>query len=248
VNYWMHNGLLVMDSGQKMGKSLGNVINIRDALAEFPAEAIRLYYLQAHYRSPLPWNKGSLSDALGMLARLYDAREKAEAMQGQEPADQVAAQLGDDAQKVLDLGARFDERFYGAMDNDFNTAQALGVVFELARAVNRFAEHKKAKKRGGPVVASALDAFRKVSDALGVLTMGTEAFQEEVKVKRLAAMGLSRADIEARVAQRNQHRINKDWAASDTIRDELEAQNIAVMDMPEGTQWRVRVRVSDGDA
>src|SRR5690606_28489167 len=104
------------------------------------------------------------------------------------------------------------------------------------------------KKRGGPVVASALDAFRKVSDALGVLTMGTEAFQEEVKVKRLAAMGLSRADIEARVAQRNQHRINKDWAASDTIRDELEAQNIAVMDMPEGTQWRVRVRVSDGDA
>ncbi|MCA9319906.1 MAG: cysteine--tRNA ligase, partial [Planctomycetes bacterium] len=80
ARYWLHNGLLTMTGGQKMGKSLGNVINVRDALAQFPAEALRLYYLQNHYRSPLPWSNEALPDALRMLARLYDAREAAEAM------------------------------------------------------------------------------------------------------------------------------------------------------------------------
>ena len=85
ANYWMHNGLLTMSSGQKMGKSLGNVFNVCDVLEVFPAETLRMYYLQNLYRSALPWSDTSLSDALGMLARLYEAREKAEAMGGLKP-------------------------------------------------------------------------------------------------------------------------------------------------------------------
>ena len=84
ANYWMHNGMLTMASGQKMGKSLGNVWNVQNALKEYPAEAIRLYYLGALYRSPLPWGDDALSDALGSLCRLYEAREVAEAMRGEE--------------------------------------------------------------------------------------------------------------------------------------------------------------------
>ena len=236
---WMHNGMLTMTGGQKMGKSLGNVINVRDALADFPAETLRLYYLQNHYRSPLPWNAEALPDALAMLARLYEAREVAEAMGGQEPADQVADSLGADAQTVLKLGQSFDEKFYAAMDQDFGTACALGHLFELARAINRFSNHKKAKKRGGPVVAPALRAFETVHRALGIMGLTSDAFQNEVKAKRLTALGISREEIERLLQDRTTARTNKDWARADAIRDELDDKGVVVMDRPDGVDWRV---------
>jgi cysteinyl-tRNA synthetase len=245
VNYWMHNGLLTMSSGQKMGKSLGNVINVREALNEFPAEALRLYYLQNHYRSPLPWGPDALPEALAMLARLYDARETAEAMGGQEDADQVAQQLGADAMAVWELGKSFRTRCLEALDNDFNSAQALGYLFELSRAVNRFGNHKKAKKRGGPVVAPALEAFRLIADGLAVLSMDTSDFQEEVKAKRLSAMGIDRDAVLSRLEQRGQARAAKEWQRADEIRDELGAMNIVVMDLPDGVEWRVRLQAAE---
>ena len=247
TRYWMHNGLLTMTGGQKMGKSLGNVINIRDALEAFPAESLRLYYLQNLYRSPLPWSDTALPDALGMLARLYEARDVAETMGGQEKADEVAEQLGADATRVLELGRSFEERFYGALDEDFNTAQALGYTFELARAINRFSNHRKARKRGGPVVAPALAALKHVSHALSLLNMDADSFQEEVKTKRLSAMGISREAVEAKIAERIRARGEKDWAKADAIRDELDAMQILVMDTPEGSDWRVRLSAPESD-
>jgi cysteinyl-tRNA synthetase len=241
VRYWMHNGLLTMSGGQKMGKSLGNVINMRDALSAFPAEALRLYYLQNQYRSPLPWGNDALPEALGMLMRLYDARETAAAMEGSEDADQVVASLGADARRALELGKSFSDRFYAAMDNDFNTAMALGHLFELSRAINRFSRHKKARKRGGPVVAPGLRAFELVKGALGLMTMDTQAFHEEVKQKRLAAMGVDRDEVERMLIERVLARKNKEWARADAIREELEHRSIMVMDTPEGVDWRVRV-------
>jgi len=236
---WMHNGMLTMTSGQKMGKSLGNVINVREALADFPAETLRLYYLQNHYRSPLPWNGEALPDALAMLARLYEAREVAESMGGEEDANTVANALGADAQTVLKLGQEFEEKFYAAMDQDFGTANALGNLFELARAINRFSNHKKAKKRGGPVVQPALRAFESVCQALGLMGLSSDDFQNEVKAKRLTAMGIDRAQIEQLLQDRTDARANKDWARADAIRDELDEKGIVVMDRPNGVDWRV---------
>ncbi len=241
ANYWMHNGMLTMSSGQKMGKSLGNVWNVQNALEDFPAECLRIYYLQSLYRSPLPWGDDALPDALGSLCRLYEAREVAEAMNGQEDARQVAKDLGEDAERVLALSESFEGSFIGALDEDFNTAKAMASVFELVRAVNRFANHKKAKKRGGPVVAGALEAFNLVSETLGVLAMDVDAFQEEVKEKRCKAMGLSREDIDNKIEARTTARANKDWAASDTIRDELDQAGVILMDSPTGTTWRLRI-------
>jgi cysteinyl-tRNA synthetase len=239
----MHNGLLTMGGGQKMGKSLGNVINVGDALAEFPAEALRLYYLQNHYRSPLPWGDGALVEALAMLARLYEAREVAEAMGGEEDAERVAQELGQDARTVLELGRGFEARFHEAIDADFNTAKALGQLFELARAVNRFGNHKKAKKRGGPVVAPALEAFALVARAINLMTMSSEDFQSEVKAKRLQSLGITAAEIDAELAARSAAREAKDWARADEIRDGLEARGIVVMDRPDRVDWRVRLEV-----
>ncbi len=242
--YWMHNGLLTMSGGQKMGKSLGNVINVDVALDQFPAEALRLYYLQNKYRSPLPWSDEALPEALAMLARLYEAKEAAEALGGTDDAERVAKELGADAQAVLDAGRSFAERFHAALDDDFNTALALAHLFDLARDINRFSAHKKARKRGGPVVAAALEAFRLADSALGLLGRDIDAFQEEVKVKRLAAMGIDQAEIEDLLEQRAAAREGKDWARADAIRGELSARQIVVMDTPEGVSWRVDLRGS----
>ncbi len=241
ANYWMHNGLLTMSSGQKMGKSLGNVIDIQVALAAFPAQTLRLYYMQNHYRSPLPWSDEALPEALAMLSRLYEARETAEAMGGEEPADVVAEQLGKDAIAVLELGRGFTDRFHAAMDEDFNTSKALGDLFEVARAVNRFSNHKKAKKRGGPVVRAALEAFDLVASATGLMSQPTGEFLEEVKDKRLDALGISRSEIQALLDKRQAHRANKEWADADAVRAELEGRSILVMDGVDGVEWRVRL-------
>ena len=239
--YWMHNGLLTMKGGQKMGKSLGNVINIEDALQDYPAEAIRLYLLQNHYRSPLPWSGDALNEALAMLARLYEAIESAESMKGQEKAEDVAKSLGNDAQTVLDLGTTFQEKMLNFLDEDFNTSGVLGLAFELARAINRFASHKKAKKRGGPVVAKALEGLRTMAPAIGLLGANVSDFQSEVKSKCLRRLGLDAVLIENRLNARKDARTNKDWATSDQIRDELDAQGILIMDTADGVEWRVKL-------
>ncbi|MCB9834172.1 MAG: cysteine--tRNA ligase [Planctomycetes bacterium] len=241
ARYWMHNGLLTMASGQKMGKSLGNVINIRDLLQSYPAEVLRLYYLQNHYRSPLPWSPEALPSVLGMLARLYEARETARSMTGSEPADRVAAELGEDALRVLELARGFAGRFLAALDDDFNTPQALGIAFELARAVNRFANHKKAKKRGGSIAAEALAAFDLVAATLGLLDALPEDFQEEVKAKRLASLGLERPEVEDAMRRREEARAARDFAQADAIRLEMEARGVLIMDTPEGPRWRLRL-------
>tara|TARA_R110002096_G_scaffold16898_1_gene57565 strand:+ start:6761 stop:8233 length:1473 start_codon:yes stop_codon:yes gene_type:complete len=238
---WMHHGLLTMASGQKMGKSFGNVINVKVALEAFPAETLRLYYLQNHYRSPLPWGDEALPEALGMLSRLYEAREVAEAMGGEEPAESVAKSMGKDAQTLFDLGQSFSERFYAAMDQDFNTALAIAHLMELSRAINRFGNLKKANKRGGPLVATALKAFALAGEAMGLMRMTSEEFHAQVKEKRLAAMGIDPADVEKLIEDRGIARAEKNWDRADEIRKELEAKSILVMDQADGVQWRVKL-------
>ena len=109
------------------------------------------------------------------------------------------------------------------MDDDFNTAAALGHAFELARAVNRLSNHKGAVRRAGPVVAPALAALALLPDTLGLLAQSTEAFQAEIKAKRLPKLGLSPAEVDALIQQRTEARACKDWSAADAIRDRLES-------------------------
>ncbi|MBN2801205.1 MAG: cysteine--tRNA ligase [Deltaproteobacteria bacterium] len=241
ARWWMHNGLLTMKSGEKMGKSLGNVFDIQDALALYPAEAMRLYYLQAHYRSPLPWGDEALPEALAMLARLYEAIEVAEQMGGDEPAAKVAQDLGKEALTVLELGDRVKDRIYESLDDDFNTSKALSHAFELARAINRFSNHKKAKKRGGPVVATAIAGLRLLGPTLGLLQGSPSDFQDEVKAKRLPSLGLTVEAVEQLLQERVDAREARDWSRADAIRQEIEAKGVLVMDRPDGVEWRIRL-------
>ncbi len=240
ARYWMHNGMLTVASGAKMGKSLGNSVNINAISAQYPAEALRLYYLQTHYRSQLPWTEEALPEALAMLARLYEAREAAESLGGDGDITAVTHDLGKEARELFDLGKAFHEKFFGALDEDFNTAQALGYAFELARAVNRFTNHKQAKKRGAQVVAPALKAFELLK-CIGLLQLSSAEVQAEVKSKRLKAMGLDRQEIEGLLRKRTEARSDRDWARADAIRADLDAKGIVVMDSTEGVDWKVKL-------
>src|SRR5262245_56336454 len=222
---WMHNGLLALRDSQKMGKSLGNAVNVKRLLEQFPAEAIRLFYLQNHYRSPLLWEPEALPDALMALARLYDAYEAAEAMRGEGDAAQVARELGADATAVLELSSSFKERFHAALDDDFGTPAALALAFELARAVNRLSRQKAAQRGAGPIARQALAAFDLLK-SLGLLAQPAQAFAEEVKAKRAEALGIDRARVEQLLAERDRARASKDWARADALRDELAEQAI----------------------
>jgi len=142
---------------------------------------------------------------------------------------------------VLRLGRAFSSAFGTALDDDFNTAAALGFAFELARAINRLANHKKAAARGGPVVAPALAALQELSSSLGLLCWTSAGWREELKAKVLPSLGLSLADVEAQVAERLAARAARDWARADAIRDALETRRIALMDRADGTDWKVRL-------
>lgn len=239
ARYWMHNGHLGM-SGEKMSKSLGNIVRIRDILQQVPAEALRFFYLGTHYRSPLPYSTEQLTDALAALDRLYVAKETVDEVLAAGRSAPIDT-LGADARDAHRLASSFPAALDEALDDDFNTAAAMGHLFEMVRAINRFANDRKARGRGAEVLAPAAAAFAAAGRSLGVGAMLPAAFFDEVKVKRLRAQGRSLADVEARIRDRAAARASKDWAVADAIREELDAQGIVVMDGAEGSNWRVRV-------
>lgn len=239
ARYWLHNGHLTL-AHEKMSKSLGNIVRIRDILAEMPSEALRLLYVRTHYRSPLPYASDQLVAALTDLDRIYVAKETVQEVVAKGSGAPVET-LGPDAIEAHRLASAFTARFNEAMDEDFNSADAIGAMFELVRAINRFGNDKKARTKGALALAPAVDAFALVARVLGIAAMEPAAFYDEVKVKRLTASGRSVAEVEAKVRARGDARTAKDWALADAIRIELDAQGIVIMDSPEGSTWRMRV-------
>ncbi len=240
ARYWMHNGHLTLDS-EKMSKSLGNIKRIRDIVHEVPAEALRLLYVDTHYRSPLPFSTEKLSDSLSALDRVYLAKETVEEAVARAAQGGPIDTLNEAGRDVHRLASGFAARFDEAMDDDFNSAAAIGYFFELVRAINRFGNDKKARAKGAAALAPAAEAFHVVSEVFGVGAMSPGAYFDEAKVKRLRSQGKDAADIDALVAARGAARAAKDWTRADQLRAELDAQGIAVMDSPEGSTWRVRV-------
>jgi cysteinyl-tRNA synthetase len=249
---WLHNGHLTLvesqdDGGEceiKMSKSLGNVIRIRDIVQEIPHEALRLLYLGTHYRSPLPFSTDRLSEATCSLDRIYQAKETATLIaakppKGNQAPDKLAKELN--ASALWELACSFEKQFGEAMDQDFNTAKAVGLIFELTRLVNRLGNDKSARKRGGPLFAEALKAFDVAAQVLGIGGMAPEDFFEELKQKRIKAIGLDEAWVDGKLQARLQARTDKDWAAADAIRAELDDKGVEVMDSAGGVTWRVRL-------
>ncbi len=203
VNYWMHNGFVRVDD-EKMSKSLGNFFTIREVLARYDPEVVRFFILRAHYRSPLNYSDAHLDEAKSGLARLYVALKAAPA-----------------AATTIDWNDPRAARFKAAMDDDFNTPEAIAVLFELASEAN---------KPGG---AEAALLLRRLGGLLGLLERPAEAF-----LKGALPDGWTSGRVEQMIAERNAAKKAKDYAEADRVRAELLAAGIVLEDGPQGTTWR----------
>ncbi len=207
ARYWLHNGLINVNR-EKMSKSIGNVLLVRDLLEEAPGEAVRMALISGHYRKPLDWSDDTLSNAVRELDRLYSALR--------EVADIEAEESGDRA-----LSAAVVE----ALEDDLNTPLAKARTFEIVRALNSASnEAEKAKLKG-----ELLNACR----LLGIGLSDPDAWLERRDVGEEDVEAIDRL-----VAARNQAREDKDFAAADRIRDQLAERGVVLEDGPDGTKWR----------
>jgi cysteinyl-tRNA synthetase len=228
VNYWMHNGFVRVDN-EKMSKSLGNFFTIREVLKKYDAEVVRFFILRAHYRSPLNYSDQHLDDAKGALTRLYTALKSA-------PSPSVPLpQAGEGSQfpsPVYGRGARgeggvdwnnsYSARFQSAMDDDFNTPEAVAVLFDLANEVNRTQS------------AEAAAQLKTLAGILGLLQRDPQHFLQGETV----AGGLDDAAINAQIEARIAAKKAKNFAEADRIRKELLEAGIVLEDTAQGTSWR----------
>jgi len=210
VNYWMHNGFLNIDD-EKMSKSLGNFFTVRDILKKYDAETVRMFLLSAHYRNPLNFSEDILKQTEASLQRLYTARDKALFLQGKASGDEYK-QSEDEIVKAIDETLT---KFESAMDDDLNTAEGMGALFELVYIMNTELSGESSKK----LVDYSLNTLNKICDVLGLLMKDTEELPEEVQ--KLAK-------------EREIARKEKNWALSDELRDKISAMGYTVEDTPEG--------------
>jgi cysteinyl-tRNA synthetase len=204
ANVWMHAGSLNVNA-EKMSKSLGNFFTIRDALTKFDAEVIRFFIVRSHYRSQINYTEELLADAKNALTRLYTALRDV-------PAEAIG----------IDWAAPYADRFHAAMDDDFNTPEAVAVLFELASEVLR--------TRSG----AQAGLLRALGGVLGLLQRSPKDFLQG----GAAQGGLTAEMIETLIAERVAAKKARDFARSDAIRDDLKAQGVLLEDSAQGTSWR----------
>ena len=228
VNYWMHNGFVQINE-EKMSKSLGNFFTVREVLKQYRPEVVRYFILSSHYRSPLNYSRDNLDSAKAALDRFYTALRDV-------PVTGTPNIAMDASDYVV--------RFRAAMDDDFNTPEALAVLFDLVRDLNRAKSENKID--GAQALA---DLLRQLGGMLGILQSEPERWFKVTGTVNVTnandaasisgVVGLSNDEIDALVEKRLAARMAKNWAESDRIRDELKAQGIILEDRPDGTtDWR----------
>lgn len=217
AHYWVHNGFLTIDN-EKMSKSKGNFFMVRDAAKAYGYETIRMFMLSAHYRSPLNYSEESLQMNKTSLERLYESRNNLEFRIEKASGDTMTAE---ETEKMTALGA-YKQKFIDAMDDDLNTADALGAIFELTREINAYSgAHQDATKA---FLTAAHALFMELTGVLGL----AQAREEDT----------IDAEVEALIAARQEAKKNKDFAEADRIRDVLlNEKGIAIKDTRQGTQW-----------
>jgi len=232
ARYWIHNGFVTVES-EKMSKSLGNFVTIREALKEYPAEVIRLFLLSKHYRSPLDFTRKDVLDLQSGLVRIYRTIQRLETLLGPyrgKEADQESGPLS------LEHGGELLTRFVETMDDDLNTAGALGLIFEKVKEMNRrmdtLGENPDQSMLEG-LKLERRDLFN-AACVLGILGENPEDFFTKIT-------GPSEVDpreIEEMIGERTHARAQKDWARADAIRDRLKEMGVVLEDGPQGTTWR----------
>jgi cysteinyl-tRNA synthetase len=252
ARYWMHNGFLTVDS-EKMSKSLGNFVTVKDVLARNDPEAFRYFLLGTHYRGPLSFDLEKLEGGR-VIFPLVDAAERRieylyttlealdEASKGE--AGGEAPALAEHAKTI----AEAPERLLSALDKDLNTPQALAVLADLGKAANEVAlfarkssKDKKAQAAGRALAQTAKAALASACAPLGLMQASPTEFFARTQERRLKVRGLDESVIEKKLEERTKARASKDFARSDGIRNELLAMGVEVLDAGGTSSWKVLV-------
>ncbi|PVZ88537.1 cysteine--tRNA ligase [Serratia sp. S1B] len=216
VNYWMHVGFINVD-GEKMSKSLGNFFTIRDVMDKFHPEVIRYFIVSSHYRSPVNFSDVALKEAKTTLTRFYHSFKAYQQVYGEKTVETLDHELV--------------ERFNSAMRDDFNTAEAIAVLFEVNKELNRAVKEENAEQ-----AAVYYSTLRHLTNILGLVQHNVEDFLKSDIGQD--ALGLSEEQIEDLIQQRQDAKKAKDFAKADGIRQSLLDQGVVLEDTRQGTVWR----------
>ncbi len=234
VKYWVHNGFITVDK-EKMSKSLGNFFTIKEILDKYEPEVVRYFLLTTHYRSPIEFSDTQLNEAELTIDRYYTTvirmKDFLDTAGGKEKTGPSA--------ELEELLASFKEKFHSAMDDDFNTALALGFIFEFVREVNRYLDSKPSGRTARELVTRAGDLLAEIGGVLNVFNKTPkEWYSALIKIKKI---DLSEDELQQKIDERQKARENKDWGAADNVRNELAEQGIILEDKKDGTAWKIKV-------
>jgi cysteinyl-tRNA synthetase len=235
VHYWVHNGFITVDK-EKMSKSLGNFFTIKEILNKFDAEVVRFFLLSTHYRSPIEFSDEQLREAEASIDRYYMTVFRIRDFLSQESTKDKA---GQDEKVIEEMIEKFPGRFREAMDDDFNTALAIGNIFELIRTLNKYMDGRPSGRKAVELITRAGEMLRETGNALNLFHRTPEEWYRALMTVK--GIGLTEDDILAGISERKAAREKKDWAEADRIRKELEEKGIILEDKKDGTDWKVKI-------
>ncbi|MBS7640936.1 MAG: cysteine--tRNA ligase [Candidatus Bathyarchaeia archaeon] len=223
ARYWLHNEWLTV-GGQKMSKSLGNIITVRDALKIYSPQVLRFFLISAHYRSPLDFNKESIEQAKINLEKIFNAIERLLSLKER-------SERGEDEEFLLAQVREAKKRFEEAMDDDFNTPLAIAAIFDMVRAVNTYVN------RNGEIEAATKS---EVYETIRVLLEDVLGIKIEVGKREKTRSDIINSLVELILEVRQEMRRRKEWEISDKIRERLQMLGFIIEDTPQGTKWRLK--------
>jgi len=236
AQFWVHNGFVNINR-EKMSKSLGNILTIKEILNHYHPEIIRLFLLSHHYRSPVDFSEQNLGEAKMSMDRFYSALKRMDELEGQ--GGQRSP--GEGVQKVIEEVKVFPKRFQEAMDDDFNTALALGHFHDLARNLNALMGDEGLRHSSlANLLVSAGDNFRRFGNILGLFQCQPRDYFEDQRRREMSQLRIDEDQINRMIRERHEARRQRDWKRADEIRESLASMGIVAEDGPNGTTWRMK--------
>ncbi len=230
VRYWIHNGFVNIEK-EKMSKSIGNILNIQDILNVHSSEALRLFLISSHYRSPIEYSSSLLKEAEVALERVYTTMKRIDTFIKEKGIEGSSDRCG------------LIECFENHMDDDFNTALVVGDVFEALRMANRYLDDSQKGELSEEAIASIIaskDAIKTIGSVLGIFNKEPDVYFSQKEKGYLEKTAVTTEEIEKLISERNKARETRDFARADDIRATLDEKGVVLEDTPQGTIWKVK--------